>query len=338
MQDLLYRILSREIVLTINDLEYTIKAPDVKLKYRAELYKKELMDQYRFDLPKLEWFNHYLIQNKFIDPDFETKIKNMNSAIKKFKVELYLAGPRIESQKQIRENLKIMREKLKTYYSNVEFYQKNSLEHFTESLKNKFVLINSTWLNDKLVLDEKDIDLSLLTRLIDELNKIDISTTEFRNLAISDDWRSYYLANKYDLFGISAIDFSEEQKILCGYTRMYQNAYEHPQCPSDEVIKDHDRFDGWIITEQDKNKEANKQPVTNLDSKYQEVFVTAQSQEEANNIYKANSVDGKRILKERARVLKGQGDVKDIQFRDVQLDVLKQSSETMSQHVKNIGK
>lgn len=338
MKDLLYRILSRKIILNVGGLEYTIKAPDVELKYRAELYKKELYKKYRFELPTLESFNTFLKINRFIDNDFETKIKNMNEALKKFKVELYLAGPKIESQKQIRKNIKEMREKLNKYYADLESYQRNSLDFFVDSLKNKFILINTTYLNDKLILDNNNLDLELMNRLITVLNNQDISASDFRDLAISEEWRGYYLNNKYNLFGIPSVDYSEEQKILCGYSRMYQNAFDHPECPDEEVMKDHDRFDGWMIIEQKKVKSDKKQQVTNIDPKYQEVFVMAANEEEAASIYNANSQDGKRILKERAKVLNSTDTIKDKQFKDVRLDILASSSSAQSEHIKNIGK
>jgi hypothetical protein len=339
VEDLLYRILSRKIIIRLRGLEYIINAPDVDLKYRAEIYRQGLIEEYKYDLPRLEGYNLYLIKNRFIEADFQNKIKNMNDTIRKFKIQLYQAGPRIETQKKVRESLRIMKEKLGTYYNSVELYQRNSLEYFAESLKNKFLLINTVKLDNNLALDSQDIDLDLMSKLVDELNKKDITTTQFRDIALSENWRSYYLSNKYNLFGIPAADFSEEQKILCGYTRMYYNCYENPDCPSEEVMKDHDRFDGWLFLEQDKRKDEKKQKnVTDLDPKYQEVFKPAENQEEANSIYEANTVDGKRILKERAKVIKNNDEVKDIQFRDVRLDAMASSAKAESAHFKNIGK
>lgn len=339
MEDLLYRILSRQVRLNIDGLEYIIKSPDVDLKYRAELYKKDLYYKYRFELPHLENYNRYLIANNFIEADFENKISNMNKTIKKFKVELFLTGAKIETEKRVKEKLSQMRKNLNSYYSNLELYQKNCLEYFVNSLKNKYLLINTTWLDNKLVFDPNKLDLNLLTEIISELNKKDISSSEFRDLALSDDWRSYYLSNQSNIFGVAGIDLSEEQKILCGYTRMYQNALEHPDCPPEEIIRNHDKFDGWMIHEQEKSKNAQKEKnVTELDPKFQEVYKMAETQEEANAIYNVNTQDGVRILKERAQVLKTKDEVKDKEFRDVKLDILSKSSQAQSGHFQNIGK
>lgn len=341
MEDLLYRIFNRKIIIRLNNKVYTIKTPSANLRYKAEIYKQDLIDEHKYDLPHLDFYNSFLIKNKFIDSDYETKIKNMNEAIKNFKVQLYKANHKIEESKKIRNNLKLMKTKLNNYYNNIEFYRRQSLEYFAETLKNKFILINTTYYKNKLIFNTKRLDLELLQGLVTKINSIDISTSKFREIARSEDWRTYWLSNKYNLFGIPAMEYSEDQKILSMFSRMYDNIFEHPERPLEDIINDDDKLDGWMILEQAKNKDKGKeQQFSHIEDKYQEVFITATNQEEANLIYDENSDNGKRILKERAKVLNihQSKNIKDIAFRDVQLDVLEASSRAESAHIQNLGK
>lgn len=339
MEDLIYRIFNRKIILRIDNKIYTIKAPSAEIRYQAELYKQELMNDHKYDLPLVDFYSNYLVQRGFIDADYETKIKNMNDTIKRLKVDLFNANLRIEESKKIRKNLNMMRDKLSIYFGRVEFYKRQTLEYFTDNLKNKFILINTTYLNNNLIFNVNDLDIVLLNNLVTTLNDLDISVTKFREIARSDVWRNYWLANKTNLFGIPAIEYSEDQKALCMFSRMYDNVYEHPEHPTDDIIADDDKLDGWMIIQNDKNNDEKKQQtITNLDPKYTDVFKPAESLEEAASIYQANTADGKRILKERAKVIKENTEVKDKQFRDVQLDILEKSSLAQTNFIKNIGK
>jgi hypothetical protein len=338
VEDLIYRIFNKKIILRVDNEVYTVVAPSVELRYKAEIYKDDLINNHKYDLPHIDFYNKFLVNKKFIDKDYESKIINMTEAIKRLKVALYNSGPQIEIGKKIRKDLKTMKEKLNKYFDNIEFYRRQSLEYFADGLKNKFILINTVYQNNELVFNSKDLNLPLLSTLIIKLNQMDISITDFRKIARSDNWRNYWLGNKYNLFGIPAIELSEDQKILCMFSRMYDNVYEHPDHPSDEIIEDDDKLDGWLITEQDKNKEDKKQKnITQIEPKYQEVFKSASTPEEASSIYNSNTEQSKRILRERAQVLKTiEKEVKDTAFKDVRLDVLKKSSEAESARIKRM--
>ena len=334
MDDLLYRIFNRIIILDIAGQEYIVSAPDSKLRYLAELYQKKILIEYKYDLPSAEVYNRFLIEKKFIDSDYETKIKNMNDGIRKLKKDLFLCGPRIEQEKRVRKSLDIMRNKFNIYVREIDFHKRPTLENFAENQKNKFILINTIKdSNNNQVFDTKSLDLAFFNLIIEKVNSEDISSEQFRKIARSDNWQGYYRSNKYNLFNLAAIDLSEDQKILLMYTRMYESIWQHSETPEDRVIEDDDLCDGFLIYQQDKNKEALKKNFTNIDDKYSEVFLSAESQDEADSIYNNNSTDGRRILKERARVLKSKERVIDSDFIDNKLDILSAKSMAESAHI-----
>ena len=40
------------------------------------------------------------------------------------------------------------------------------------------------------------------------------------------------------------------------YSKLYDGAYEHPECPEDSVIQDDDMFDGWMIFQRRKREKS----------------------------------------------------------------------------------
>lgn len=308
-------------------MTYIVRSPDIKIKYLAEIYKQQIIDEYKYDLPLLEDYIHTLIGHRLVEPNYETKLKNFSDTIKQFKLQLFLAGPRKTEADKIRKNLKIMRKNQSKYFTSIEYYRRQSLDYFADIQKSKYLLINTTYIDDKLVFDINNLDLVLFNQVTEEINNHDISVSEFRKLARHEDWRSYWSNNKNNVFGIPAMEYSEDQKTICMYSRMYDNVYEHPEAPSETVIEDDDALDGWFINLEETNKRNKKTDFISVGDEYTDVFVSAKNQEDANAIYDINSVDGKRILSERSVVLKSKNEVKNTEFKDVQMDYMKHASD-----------
>lgn len=333
-ENILYRVFNRIIIIFYKGAEYTVRAPNSLLRYKAELYKQNIIDNYKYDLPLLNEYDRFLIQKNFIEADYEKKIQDMTDTIKKFKVDLFKCGPLIEKEKQIRITLKAMKSKLSEYVYNIEFQRKPTLEYFADNLRNKYILINTIFdKNDNLVFDSENLDTNLLDNIIDILNEHDIPVEKFREIARTSPWQDYWRANKVNLFNVPAMDMSEDQKTLLGFSRMYDSIWEHGECPSEAIIADDDKLDGFLISQQ--NKSENKNEKSGVPDRFDEVYITARTNEEANSIYASNSLESKRILKERAKVLKSKEQVVDLDFQDRRLDLLEQMSASESIAIRN---
>jgi hypothetical protein len=115
---------------------------------------------------------------------------------------------------------------------------------------------------------------------------------------------------------------------------MYDSAYQHPECPPDTVFEDDDMFDGWMIKqrrENEKNKNKNRTEKMlegrKLD-KAGEVFIMANSQEEAEQIYGLNDNNARHIIKERNQViLQSTEQIVDAALPDVQRNIILQTNQ-----------
>jgi hypothetical protein len=161
-----------------------------------------------------------------------------------------------------------------------------------------------------------------------------IDITTFKAIARSDQWRNYWSANNELLFDKATINWTDEQKTLVVLTKMYDSAYEHPECPSDNVFNDDDMFDGWMIfqkreSEKIKNKNRTEKMLEGkkLD-KAGEIFIVANSQEEAKNIYDLNDHSSRHIIREREHVIKNSSqEINDGNLPDVQRELVVQANQ-----------
>ena len=117
------------------------------------------------------------------------------------------------------------------------------------------------------------------------------------------------------------------------WSRMYDNVQQSHDCPTDDVIEDDDLLDGWfVVQKRERDKQKAQSEVDNMVSNpkiagSQEIFVFAQTREDANNIEQANTFHSSMIKKERQAVIKQKGTAEDLDFRDQRLKVQQQSNE-----------
>ena len=124
---------------------------------------------------------------------------------------------------------------------------------------------------------------------------------------------------------------------------MYDNVYEHPERPSEEVINDDLMLDGWFaLKKREAEQERNKKAADDLlDKKSKgkgsnagELFVVAGSKDEANKISGLNDMGTKMKLKQRQQQLGKDGSIEEQNFKDVKMDLRSEAMRQMAQKVK----
>ena len=337
----LSRILSGFYIFIYNDTRYKLVYPDISLKYNAEIYSDLEYENNKYN----EWIQDEEIVSYLVDFgqwswNGDDILKKMEKEIEDYKIEIYnnfLNPSKVRSLKQTIENI---RNKYNKYYS-----IRHSLDHLTSKgycqiLKNQFILINSLYYeNDQRVFNSlENTDYNILNALCNIINDNTIDINIFRKIARNEIWRNYWSANKENLFDKATINWTDEQKTLVVLSKMYDSGYEHPDCPPDEVFEDDDAFDGWMLIqrkESEKNKKKSRAEKflegKNLGNA-QEVFLMANSKEEAENIYTLNENSSRHIINERnAIILNSNKDVDASQLPDSQRALLMESNKQFMQ-------
>lgn len=331
----LSRILSGFYLFYFNNKEYKLLYPDINIKYKAELLSQQEFDKVKYN----SWITDeeilaYLIENNLWTPNGDKELKDIEKAIDDLKVDLYKNfwnDIKKESIKRQLVHLKTMLNKM----INI----RHSFDHMTSKgyatiLKSQYIFIHSLYYykNDKRVFRSLNADFQKLNSLFDYVNNSIIDISYFKKIARSDIWRNYWSANKDYLFDKPVVNWTDEQKTLVVLTKMYDNAHEHPECPTDDVFEDDDAFDGWMIVQKRENEEAKNKNKTekmlkgkNLD-KANEVFLVAGSNREANNIYGLNDSVGKNIIKERKVAINAGKPLKEADLPDVRRNLIAQNN------------
>ena len=141
------------------------------------------------------------------------------------------------------------------------------------------------------------------------------------------------------LFDIPATHLTENQKVLINWSRLYDNIYENMDCPSEEVIRDDDALDGWLIVqhrkrEKEKNRNEMESKLSDKTRNAQEVFLVADSEEEMKKIYSLNDPAANRKRKQRLRKVDKDGDVDITEFSDVQQQLRMQATQEFTNRSK----
>jgi len=157
----------------------------------------------------------------------------------------------------------------------------------------------------------------LLDLVMQSQSHLRLGEEAIREIARTDPWRSIWICRKGEghVFGVSPVDYTEEQRSLVGWSNLYDNIYEHPDCPSDDIIEDDDMLDGWLI-DQRRQREARqlKKSAEDIVSNEKirgssEIFVPAGTSKDAAKINELNDEMTRGLLKQRFDYLKKHGKV-----------------------------
>lgn len=334
----LSRVLSGFYTFLYQNTKYKLVYPDISIKYEADLYAEQEYESNKFN----NWISdddlvYMLIDLGIWSHDGDNKLKNIETQIEDTKVDLYKNFINPNKIKSLRKTL----DNYKRSYNRL-YEIRHSMDHITPTgysnlLKNQYILMHSIYdtNNNRVFSNLEDSDHTFMNEMASIIAQNNIEISIFRQLARSDIWKNYWSANKDYLFDKPTINWTDEQRTLVVLTKMYDNAYEHPDCPPDEVFQDDDMFDGWMISqkrenEKNKNKNRTEKMLDKKLSKAQEVYLMAESKEEAQNIYNLNDQQSLGILNERNQViLNSNKDLEQADLPDVQRNLVVQSNQAL---------
>lgn len=83
-------------------------------------------------------------------------------------------------------------------------------------------------------------------------------TADIREVARNIEWRLFWTLSRENLdglFGCSIGDINFNQKLLIYWSRVYDNAFEDPKPPPQDVLDDDEKFDDWLANRDLERKE-----------------------------------------------------------------------------------
>lgn len=325
---LLYRIFSGYLIFYVNNEKYILKSASIDLKYEAQILYNSIINDEKYN----DWFREENLDNLLIYLNLWSKdttmiIKDIEKKIENSKVDYYNHFKLSDKKKTTKKNLDSYRKQLNSILSKKEELYSNTLEGYANSIKNEFIITNTLYKNNNLVFHNKNNsdNYLLFNTIVSELNKYTIIISDFKKLARSNIWRSYWNIKKNNVF---MDNLSDDQRTLVSISQMYDRVYEHPDSPSDEIIEDDDALDGWMISQRRKiEKDKKQQQIDTINPKLknaQEVFLFANNQQEAQEIIQLNSPESLNRMRSKIAHVNKFGLTEESQLPDVQMDLRNQ--------------
>jgi hypothetical protein len=279
--------------------------------------------------------------NGLWDDERQKQIETLNKDIEKLKVSLFRAFFKSRERDFSRKALQTARIELASLYSQKNVYSSMGASGFAQIARTRY-LVGSGLLDDKGKHVWKNDDFykgndSLLDDAVTAYSEAQLSESLMRAAARSDYWRSVWNCkdNCVDIFGKSAVDLTEEQRGLLSWSQLYDNVAEHPNPPHDDIIKDDDAFDGWLIIQRKERERQRKEATAEAvlsglklpDSG--EIFLVAETDEDLQNIESLNSPQAAAIKRERLAHIAKKGEVEEQHMPDSKREIMMMAQRTM---------
>lgn len=341
---IVYEIVSGKTYATFRGQEYHTVINTVDDKHRASIFYKQLLDDLKYE-SIMSWEEAQRVSARLglWTSENEAGLESLNNMLEDLKLQLYLShylADRVESFKKQIEKVKhgidkSTNNKYSLYHATKEYYASTMKKQYLIALSIRDE-------DDQPIYTHKNFWVSDPTILNIFFNKsmASYSAEQFREVARTDPWRSMWSGSKGHVYGTPSSQWTEEQRILVAYSKMYDSVHESMDSPPDEVIEDDDMLDGWFIKQRKDREKSKREKQTadmfkgNKKGGNQELFLMAGNKDQAKNIYNMNDEQGKNTIKNREREIKSKGSVQHQDLKDVQMDMRMQATRETMEHMR----
>lgn len=321
---ILNRIIQGRLRLRLGDLVLFIYEPDKDLLEESyEIYEDAKMQAYFSGSYIKQEVLEILLKYDMWSPLDDREADDLEKKIEDLKVHAFKSFFKTKELIGIKRNIRNIEKQCFTLRT-----KKLQLDHLTcegvASFARQAWIVQRTTKN----LDNSCFDFSKysVSYMMEQYQKNTITQDVFRKIARMPHWRSIWNSSKQrgDIFGKSAIELDSQQLALNSYSIMYDNVYESPEAPNDKIIDDDDCLDGWFITQKRKREKEKKQSeIDNMlsNSKIansQEIFLVANDQTQANEVYDLNDPLARQTIRERQQQIHSMAsDGTNLNFKDL---------------------
>jgi len=330
LEQYIYRIISGKLLFNHNNKTYTLIPTKPIIKYQANLlYISILNDEKYNEWIRAENLDRYMMFLEVWNNDMANFMERSEKQIEDLKVSLFNNRLNDKMTTRTRNQLSNLRKKISELQLTKQTYYAQTLEGYAESIKYEYIITNTVFHNKKKVFGKfgsLQTSYQDFTSVVSEINKHVLQTPDYRRIARSDLWRSFWTIDKTNIFPGPVSLWTEEQRTLAGYSSMYDSVYEHPEKPKDSVIDDDDMLDGWMISQRraiEKSKAQDSILKTNSKlGKAQEVFIFTDNNEGIKEVMSMNSDEANLTIAQRSSILNKGHSIDHARLPDIQKDLL----------------
>lgn len=336
-QKLVSKIVSGVTYIEYNETPYIIREPSPIDKLIAErVYEEKFTEAKCMGIQTEKVMIEAMINLGLWSKKEEKEMESIPKETEQCKVDLYNAYVAFKDRDPPRKKLQKLNLRLTRLMIKKNMFRKQTAEGIGEDSKNACLICcnvtdyhgNKIWKHNEYLKQDGVLHKFIIDMYIRE----QIAEKEIRELCKNDPWRTLWGVGKSEssIFGKPAVDLSQEQRAIIAWSRVYDNIYENPECPPDEVIKDDDMLDGWLTLQgrqREQNKSA-KSSQTSTNSKGDEVYYFADSQGDAQRIFEMNDNQGRALLRNREKeIVKSDSPLAEEKTFEAKMEMLRMAKE-----------
>lgn len=319
------------------DLVLHINPPSKDLYYEAQEIYQDVIDKSYWDgimtsEDALDSMIDLGIWTDVMAKDYDLIPDNID----KLKVELYNAAYKSSERKKIREHLAVHRSEYDRLNEIFHSWDHLTCEGIASYTRWQHILYNSVTYPDGKLYDWSDVNIMTIMHYY---NTQSLNESQIRELARTEPWTTVW--NIRSRGGeIFKEPMTIEQKALTVWSGIYDNIGQSPECPHRSILEDDDMLDGWLIIQRNNREKEQKQKrgqeFTNNSriAGSQEVYIMADTAEDAAEIHDLNEGYGKAVRKARLRQVEREGRVPLMKFNDMQQRLRIEATQKLSSTMK----
>lgn len=304
LEKILYRIVLGYYYIDVQNETYQVISPSFDIKYKAEILFDKIIEENKYDHRWLSEndIKYYLIINNIWNDGYDKQLKDLEKSIEDLKVDIYQNFLNKKLLSNLKRKLDGVQNEINKLYNRKRCLDYLGIRDHAFAIKNEFIIMHCIMtLNNVLVFDptEPNINYSKLQSFIKEIIDQSINTSDLKKLVKSQLWKSYAVCCD---FNKDLTSITDDYKYLINLHKMYDNARQHPEAPSEDIIDDDDALDGWFIFQNRKAEKEKKKNSTlskiNQNKLGQHNFIVADSPEEISVIQDLNGPEAAIIANE----------------------------------------
>lgn len=296
---LLYRILSGRLPVELAGERFLIYGPNASTRLNAEMVYNKYLRDYSWDSWSDEDIFDILVINDLWDENKEETLTRLQEKVKELKIDIYNYRYQTDLRNKARVEIGEARSIIDKLLAERSQYYSYSAKGSAAIQKHKYLVGTCLFREsgEKVFAGEAEFwadDNTFLDDALAQYYANQITDVEFRKLARSDEWAAIFNSGQ-QIFPGAAVDLTDDQKNLLGWSRFYQNIRQYSPCPAESVITDDDSIDGWYAlrakdgeqaqAEADGDNLIKNEKIRNC----QEVYLPVNTEEDAKKVYAMNS-------------------------------------------------
>tara|TARA_Y100001937_G_C7099698_1_gene321879 strand:+ start:220 stop:1269 length:1050 start_codon:yes stop_codon:yes gene_type:complete len=304
------RICSNCMIVRAEGNDYVLKNPETFHKMLAgNIYKNSFEAAIRIGILNEKDFMEQMIEKELWSKEEDEKLEVIPKLLEEAKLQLYLAYVGFKKRDIHEKKIKKLNEEITHIFMKKMSLLERCAETSAKNMMDKYLVCCNIYnMNGDRCWEPNetfDQSFSLINEIYNRYTRQQINEIQARELIQKDPWRTLWNAGKTEtgIFGVSSCELSNEQKSLISWARVYDSVHESPEAPPEEVIGNNDMLDGWFIfqsrkREKDKKNRGNKQ---DSNVRGDEVFVFADTSQDAARIYEMNDSTSRKIVRQRQK-------------------------------------